>query len=756
MMTALRSFSIFGLLSLIGVAALAKADDATKASLTLSMPDATDVATHVEITITASRVTEGGRVGEERQLAKCQAPGVCTIDLAPGVWLLTGSDDPRYYVAPQSVIVIAGHPATATLTIARTTAVTGTVTGTDVAEATMRFQSSDPRNTISGDVVPCSFAQKQWTCRVPRGTWDLRFRIPGHASHYFADVTLADAPKVLGNLQMKRGASLVGHVEVLAPRGVAPAPTSVTLTPSGARGTKSSEPSSYTAVTDAKGFFHVAGITPGEYLVQARRAKMKSEARTVGIIADREASLRDPLVVAAPAELRVIINSVDPRSAAAWTVELLKLLEASGQTESLTERKASGGTTRFVVDAGAYEIRIKDDAGSVWAKKQAHVAIANVDVTIDVGRRQVEGRVRLGEKGIPATLELQDAEVGSRITIEAAEDGTFRADLPLTSESALWRVRIESPLLFLTRTIDDARITTNADGVARLDIDLPATRLSGRVVDADGKPVGRGLVDVASTGSGEGVVQADIAADGEFVLNGLAPGEYSLHATTIDKRSSDIVRGVIREDDEETRVTLTLRADREIKGSVVSDAGPVPGATVLVLSTDRPVETFRPWTTDANGRFAFLLPNGSVECDFLIDAPGFAMRIFHRRFESDSVAIRVDQRGGKARLRLPAWHGDPRKPHPWLIHDGAVLSAHMLLRQPARSVDGTTVIVATLEPGAYQLCLGQTEELAAFRIGQLPLTRCVTGILAPFGEMELDLTALAPPSEGSLVGALRR
>lgn len=705
----------------------------------------TDARETLALNLVALRVTDEGRVGQTQQVFPCVAPGHCTVDLPPGMWLVSGVDDSRSFVWPKSLEVGADRINAVTVTASATTVVSGTFVGVEAAEGTMMFRSPEANAPAGGDVVPCPTEAGRWTCRVPRGTWDLRFRIRGYASHYFSDVHLTEAPRDLGTLQMQRGASVVGQVLAAASIGARaqrPEGIIVTLRAAATKGSTVGDVPVQTESTTAKGFFHFTGISPGQYEVEARRGTLRSEARTITVIAEHEAALSDPLMLTEPLTLMATITTDRQAEDTQWFVELFRRT-ADGHSESLGQRRAVEGVAEFAVHPGSYEVEVKT-GGSTWARRTADISTTSSALAVFISRRAVEGRVRLGEKGIPASLEIQDAEVGASVNVQADEEGLFRTELPALADEAYWRVHIDSPLLDVSRTIPDARIRIASDGTARLDLDLPFSRLAGRVVGTDGKPVERGFVNVASSAvGGEVLLQANIGTDGYFVLNGLVAGEYTARALTYDKRSSDPVPVTVRVgEDDESVVTLTVKSEREIKGVVSSDAGPVPAAVVVVMPTDHPTETFEPRATDVSGRFAFLLPNDSTECDFIVDAPGFALRLFHRAVAADSVTIRVDQRGGKLRLRLPQATNDGNVQHPWLIHDGGAVSAYALVRRRG-SVPAAMVPEGFLEPGAYRLCLGRVEELRAFRAGISPPGRCVSGLLVPFGDLELDATAIA-------------
>jgi hypothetical protein len=695
-----------------------------------------DAPARVRVRISALRVT--GAV-EERITTECEAPGPCELPLTPGIWVLAGGD-PLFYVAARSVTVAGDSDAGATLTVSDTTAVTLSTPGTSGAGASLVFRSADAE-----DAVPCARVEDRWTCRVPRGTWDLQFRMRGYASHSFYDVHLGASPRAFGALKLTKGASLAGRV-TMPVRDARARKVVVTATPSGVAAGGERSSGATRAHADAKGFFQFAGMAPGEYRVQARRGTMSSAAVAVTVIAGREAVLREPLAIAEPLTVTVSVADLSA-SGTRWRVELRRV-EAE-QREPLESRSAASGIVRFSASTGLHELAVLDERGSTWGRRTVDVGQDATDVAFVLNPRLVAGHVRVGESGVPASLTFQHGGTGCSIVASSGDDGAFAVLLPSAPDSDPWRVEIASPARHLQRTIADARVRTDAQGAGRLDLELPVTRLAGRVVDGEGVAVTRGFVNVVAAEGDDGLAQMDIADDGEFAVDALEPGRYSVRALMLDGRSSEVAYASVGEG--ETRVTLTVSAERMLRGLVTSDAGPVAGATVTAMPTDREVDFFAPRRTDGGGRFAFTLPEGSTECDLEVDAPGFALRIFHRRLESGSVVIPVHQFGGRLRVRLPPWSGGETLPHPWLIHDGAAVTAYTIDRQRTFLRGAATVAEAVVEPGAYAVCVGTAAELPAFRAGMLPADRCTSGMLAPFGELELDAREDRPGASGGPV-----
>ncbi|HEX8617282.1 MAG TPA: carboxypeptidase-like regulatory domain-containing protein, partial [Thermoanaerobaculia bacterium] len=418
-------------------------------------------------------------------IMQCGAPGVCTLDLTPGVWLLR-SDTPHLYVS-QKPVAVQSSPVTVEVAVRETSVVTLNESGDAAQVATMHFTSD-----AGEDAVPCTKELAIWSCRVPRGTWDLQFRARGFASHSFVAVAIGADAKSLGAIKLRKGASLVGQVADIGDRRSAkPAEVSLIRAASGA---KAAAP--VTTFADARGRFQFTGVAPGDYRVTARCGTRQSNPVTVTVIADREAVLRNALVLSDLLAINVTISDLSARDVP-WTVQLARV-DGHDHAEVVDRKPARSGIVQFSALSGTYAVSIEDQSRARWARRTIEVASENVELAFLVSPQRVEGRVRIGEKGIPAELTFQNGASGSLLRTTSDGEGVFALSLPELSESEPWLVEVASRELGLKRTITDARFRTDAEGVAHVDLELPVTRLTGRVVDAAGAPVKRGFVNVAA------------------------------------------------------------------------------------------------------------------------------------------------------------------------------------------------------------------------------------------------------------------
>jgi hypothetical protein len=676
------------------------------------------------VNVVARPVAGTGRLGEPVAGEGCRVPGTCTVHLTQGTWLIE-VDDPAFFALSRAVTIPDGQRVM--LQVRQRITVSGEVRAPAFREMTLHFRSAEGPQKLEAQVA-CPVQEGSFTCRVPVGVWDLRFRARGHASHYVSAVRVRQEPVVLPAFHLAPGASLVGTVDAQLTKSRGPTRASVTLSPS-AGGT------SATLRTDETGFFQFTAVSPGEYRLRAHLGESMSDSVPVTVVANQEATLIDSLTLDVPKPLRVSVDPAADAAGQAWTVEVESLRGDGRRGESAGAVKTREGRASLAVRRGDYRVRVKDGAGSIWYAGETAVGAEPVDVRVKLSLLRVTGTVRLGADPIPAKLRW--IGYGSSIATSANDEGRFATSLPDSGEAG-WMVEIDSPLLFVKRTLSDLSLQRNEDGSASIDLVLPRTRVSGRVVDEHERAVDGGFIQFKTERSE--LIEVDVMPDGEFVLNAAPPGQHTVKAFHRTLQS-DAEPVEVSEEQAETRLTLVVRQSREVRGRVFSAAGPVPFARVWATSTDRPPLFVAPSRCDAAGRFTFLAAPGSLEYDFRVEAPGFATRLFHRQVDSDSIAISLDQRGGALRLRLPRFSADP-VPQPFLVHNGAHAHAYVFLPRSAWSSDTDSEGEHTVEAGHYALCMIAPGEEMLLRQGRVPAERCATGFLAPFGDLGLDATPL--------------
>jgi hypothetical protein len=157
----------------------------------------------------------------------------------------------------------------------------------------------------------------------------------------------------------------------------------------------------------------------------------------------------------------------------------------------------------------------------------------------------------------------------------------------------------------------------------------------------------------------------------------------------------------------------------ELRGRIVSPAGPIAGARVQVVPRGVWVPTLFTYTTREDGRFGAKVPPGATSIDLLIAPPGFAFTAANVPYRSEVLTVQVSQLGGTLELAGVANDDDAQ-----LFHDGAVvflLNSVLSYDWPSRR-EGDTFVAPQMEPGLYKLCAQ---------------ARCVEGYLAPNATLRL-------------------
>jgi len=390
--------------------------------------------------------------------------------------------------------------------------------------------------------------------------------------------------------------------------------------------------------TDARGRARVAlpeDDTPARVRIEAPGHVVRELDLTP---ADRES---EPFVVAlepaAVLELRVVDEGGRPIPGALVVLERPSASDTN--PANVGERRVrtdAAGTARVrSLEPGVVHLR----AGSTGGARAIELEAGGIRAVELTGRRsaELEGVVRVGTAPLEgatvrcAPLEADGAVVvgGTRADAAArtAGDGRFTV---AGLEPGAYSVEIRHP----DRAMPARFERTLEPGAVRLDFDLDVTRVAGRVVDEDGRPVAGALVraraaarDSRSThvvfrsramlARGGAVIRAEhdtagvrTDADGRYELEGVAsrvPIVVVAEAPGHAPRTSapfELPRFGRRDD-----VELALSAAGTIVATVVADGRPVPGAILLARPAGEATD-LRSATTDRDGgaRFDDLAP----------------------------------------------------------------------------------------------------------------------------------------------------
>ncbi|HEX6086709.1 MAG TPA: carboxypeptidase-like regulatory domain-containing protein [Thermoanaerobaculia bacterium] len=609
---------------------------------------------------------------------------------------------------------------------------TGTLTGRSAppeGAVSVRFtDSADPE--ITGQVL-CATAGGAFRCELPAGTLDLRIARQGQVPHYRRQVSVtAGKAESLGSVAFTPGASLSGRLQI--EEGELDK-VQISLAAASGKGT------SVAIRPEPNGFFAAGPIAPGEYILSATRQGFLSAPVSVSIRDGLEASLREPVVLARPRRLSVLISPpVDP-IAVGWVAALREAGPRRTERRVVAEGPASpdGSWSTEHLLPGTYELIVRPKGGPVWRVETITISDALTTQPVSVPSLRFEGTVTLGDKPLAAKLTFGGAHAEATIPWRSDESGRFRGYMPVPKEKT-WAVTVQSETPPVEVTLPDVPMHINeSEGVARVDIRLPFTSLTGVVVDEREEPVANALVNVDGNTTSARMTQINTLKDGSFSIHGLLPGRYRVTGSAYLKESEVVDVELPESAEEPVSIRLQVKAYRQWKGRVVTPEGrPVAAARIFASAADVPIVVAYPARSDADGRFVLLVPAGAKLFDFIVAPRGFTYTYFRRAF-SEELHIVVNPSGGTLVLDVP----DDRSVEPAVWHNGSVTSAYAFLSgwigEMEQGGPGVTRLrVPQMDTGSYMVCLVPSGTVST----AMPGPGCQSIYLAPHGEAVVTLT----------------
>lgn len=644
--------------------------------------------------------------GEPAATAKLQlAVGAPTdVNLIDGTWEITVTS-PGLWAAP----VYATRSQAVTLQVWPRGVIAGTLGGKSPASGDL-VVSFVPTQSTENEVRPagttmCGVLNREWSCLLPAGEHDLRFSLTGFATEFRWGVKVGDETAVaIGQLNLTPGSSVFGKVQL---RNVATSEilqaAEVSLTP------VNTDPSlgkvrQYATKPDGRGFFQIRGLAPGEYSLRAWTKDLISETRTVQVIAQTNASLKEPLLLAKPSRISVTITPPLDENRKPWQVELLRMQHGANRMDVMDRSLASpkGAWSQRRVLPGDYLLTIGQQDGSEWRTEEFRVRSEDGDLPIEIILRseRVAGKVTLGDRPVAAKVRF-GSEHGPGLV--ADEDGRFEGTIPTPPKDG------EVTLLVTSETPDIQRTLVlkgdrSPDGALYFDIQLPATTIIGRTINDDGSPEPSAIVTLRSKDD-RVFEQMFSSEDGSFQFAGFDPGLYALQADAFQKLSS--VVDVEARSEGSSSTDLVLRAQEQVRGQVSMRGAPVAGAVIHALPRNTKTSLGPTATSDAAGRFVLKLPPGTTTYDVIAFPRGFyvtSARI--TRDPKKHLGVEVGQDGGTLHVDAPEdevllllVHAGGEFSLPWVAQEsGGVVSSENGRRR---------LTIPNLESGNYSVCRKQ-------------------------------------------------
>ncbi|MCP4674872.1 MAG: carboxypeptidase regulatory-like domain-containing protein, partial [Deltaproteobacteria bacterium] len=651
-------------------------------------------------------------------------PGTKRLDLEPGTWSFHLKVDGFW--APPVVLSVQEEEIKAEFVMWPTGTLRALLAATQgekpPAQVQVRFDpapEADQSKKFPEGIVVCPAKEDQWHCEVPAGLTDLRLSAEGYISHYRWGVEVVrNRVTEVGTLHFRRGSAVVGNIETengdpandatitLRPR---------TLHPQHRRAARSRlEKLRFSAESNDRGFFHLDGVAPGDYEIEASKEPFAPARATVRVLEGEETVIaRPPLVLYPPQVIEIYIDPPVPPVGDEWQLKAMQLSRSSQSLAVIdtTPVSPAGLWTRSDMTPGRYGIIIEIEDRGKWLSKVIELEPDMPPVFIDVPVIEVRGKVFWGEDPLFAEIWFGRKNGAESVAIESDEDGIFAGFIP---RPGLWNVEVIGINDAVHRNFQIDVSKRPSKNYAEVEIRIPDTALEGEIVTENGQRVDSALVMVQPFDEVTRSIRKQ--TDGSFEIRGLPAGICKVVAEeTLGETYHYSQNALVHLKEGEAQwVRLVLRPVVRIRGRIVAGDQGVAGAQILAEpATDHgmaiPVET-----SDAEGNFEVYLPEFAQELFLNVAAPGYAKQFFRVPVDPGRhLTVPVSRENGTIVLELPddldlrLWNS----PSVYLVHRGAITSlAFPLAGQPVRlwlDQGRRKFTIPGMEVGEYAACLAR-------------------------------------------------
>ena len=607
---------------------------------------------------------------------------------------------------------------------------------------------SVPRSSpieIPANRVDCDLANGSFTCELPAAVLDLRLEVGDFAPAYHWNVKLEPGQTLaLESWDLARGASLAGWVSASGAHDLED--ISLELRPE-IRGPirDSSEGERrriQTRETTAnhRGFFQFTGLEAGHYVLAARKEPGYSPIKipSIEVVESVEVLLDETILLERRVELTLQVDPPLDPDENPWEVRLDRIplsLGASLEPVRSGPIQMDGSWSSRDVEHGLHQLSVLSGDGSAWYRERVQIHPDMEPLTIEIRSFEVEGRISVGDAPIEATLEFRRPDP-IRVRFVTDDNGRFEGLLPHEGRwSVVLRPKGRERHRSGQRILGSVEVRRSSTSrVARIEIELPATLLRGRVIDSDGQPVHPSQINVTDP-RGSLLIQEYGEKDGSFEIRGLDPEEVLVQAIGSGGRESGFQSYQLEEDREGPFLELVVGVPATLSGQVFSDRGPVSGALIREYDGTFFAET----TSSLSGRYNFNLSGSPRGVHLFVIAAGFSGLLLHVPIEPGKNLQRdiwLDPVGGTVEVDL-------RSGSSWLGNSATLLPLQFFFEpsgngNPSGWNSEQATFTINLGPGEYVNCPGPS------------ITKdCVSGTLQPGSFLRLSLTSReAKPEEG--------
>jgi hypothetical protein len=326
----------------------------------------------------------------------------------------------------------------------------------------------------------------------------------------------------------------------------------------------------------------------------------------------------------------------------------------------------------------------------------------------------------------------------SRYTVKTDSTGTYTLDgLPMGSKVT---VKLNDPR-FVTTAVESQKGASSAPPLTA----VAGTSISGKVIRQDGKPIDSNLTVTAGR-LGQNILSfSKVAADGTYMLTGIAPGSYSVYIwipnkdTTLRDWAVPVPVNVTASiDTPGAAPDLILSAGGLVTGSVldVDTKQPLAGIDVLFKSTGAAnIRRFTRAKTDKDGRFTARVWLDQIKVNPFDYAGDYIS-------SSNTDPVTITPAGGQTvtmdpllMKRAPVVNGtavdDSGKPVPNLVlqTQGTQNSGPWLYIPPSTTSDTGSFSIHRLVPGEFWIDVGSDWVVVSPKLLTIPMTSPIKLVL---------------------------
>jgi hypothetical protein len=680
------------------------------------------------------------------------SPADLSLALPPGSKWEVSAEIPGFWVAHKDLTVGSpDQPSHVTLDLWPLGSVSGVVKFKEkgiplpkkILVKTLAVPSFLKRPVTPKGAVDCPVDPKgAWSCSLPATTYDLVISAEGSTPAYRWGAQVPAGKTVsLGTVELARGASVAGWVAVEEGR-IEPQRciARLDLAVAGGGNLQSISQLQRTSVereVAKDGFFQFSGLAPGTYVLEVRQPGYPAvRSQPIRVDPGAETLLREPLILQRPLAFQMEIRPPLDWLGRPWHAQVFKLGERPPLPIVFDGRADEEG--RFAVSgqsAGRFRVSVQDSLGNKLYSREHALDAGSGPQPIEVHFVTVEGKIRLGIEPLASTLWFDGRSGANAVRMEADNEGKFHGVLP---REGVWRIEVQATLPgFPTWTRAD--VQASRSGKAKLDVALPDTRVFGRVVNEQGKPVPG--ADVSLQGGGLYTLEEADSA-GNFEARGLPEGPVWLGAEA-SSQVSDLVLATLAEGNTAGPIELHLHPTRKLTGTVTSPRGPVAGSRVMIQAR-APGGGGGTAVTDTDGAFQVNLSPTASRLVAVAGAPGFALRAFDAQADKP-LLLPLSEDQGRLEVTLPLTSEELLRADLFLaiFQNGLPIPSSALgqwLRDHGQALDDATrtLRVPEVAPGEYRVCLlsRQLEQLVLWSSAPGG-SGCASGLLAPGATLSL-------------------